>query len=157
MFLAITSIPAVLALTLTLPVVDDGTGDEGALALPTDTDYPADDLSQLSDYDEDADVVDGERMLSPRVGEELHHLVEGGFSPLHSPLGRINHSALRRMTSHSDRSSSDGWDEEDMDKEMLETLRHEEVLEFHRGLTAVQCVLGPAFCVSVIFSKFWQL
>lgn len=153
MFLAITSVPAVLALTLTLPVVDDGTGDEGGLALPIDTDYPADGLSQRSVYEEDADVVDDDRMLSAAVGEELHHLVEGGFSPLHSPLGRIHHSALRRMASRSDDGSSDGWDQDEVGKELLEEIRHEEVLEFHRELTAVQCILGPVFCVSIIFGK----
>ena len=154
MFLAITSVPAVLALTLTLPVVDDGTGDEGGLALPTDVDYPGDDISQLSEYDEDADVIDGERLLSADVGEELHNLVEGNFSPLHSPLGRIRHSALRRMASHSDDGSSDGYDDDQTAKELMEEIRQEEALEFHKDLTAVQCVLGPAFCVLVIFGEF---
>ena len=158
MVLAITSVPAVLALTLTLPVVDDGPIDEGALALPMDdSDEPGgyDDFSDLNHLDEDGDVAGGDRLLAPDVGEELHHLVENGFSPLHSPLGRIHHSTLRRMASRSSLQSGSEEGEqqetEELSKELLEEVREEEALEFHRELTAVQCILGPAFCTYIIF------
>lgn len=66
MFMAVVSVPAILALTLTLPVVDES-GREGAIALPEGESEP---------------------LTHPEIGEELHHLV-AGFSP-HSPLARFN-------------------------------------------------------------------
>jgi sodium/potassium/calcium exchanger 6 len=96
--------------------------------------------------------------LQRDVGEELHHLVDNGFSPLHSPLGRINHTTLRRIASSGaseDGHSSDGEDVQEMSKELLEQIREEEALDFHKGLAAVQCVLGPMFCASVMFGEWF--
>ncbi len=140
MILAITSVPAILALTLTLPVVDDGQN-ESEIALPVDDGEAlnSNEPVEVPDADED-------RLLSANVGEELHHLVDGGFSPLHSPMGLINHVALRRY-------SQDGVDEESLSKELLEDIREEEALEFHKTLTAAQCVLGPMFCALIIFRE----
>ncbi len=163
-FLAITAVPAILALTLTLPVVDDGRGDEGEIALPLDDHEglgPQDGFDALDRHDEEADVEEDNRLLGPNVGEELHHLVEGGFSPLHSPLGRIHHSALLRMASQgSIHSGSEADDDEGEDlaisKEILEEIRQDEALDFHPVLTAAQCILGPAFCTYIICSMFYD-
>ena len=141
MLLAILSVPAIFALTLTLPVVDDGQK-EGGVALPTTRDEPLQaDLEpgMVPEADED-------RLVRSDVGEELHHLVESGFRPLHSPLGRMQHSSLRRV-------SEDVSEQGSLSKELLEDLREEEALEFHKYLTAVQCVLGPMFCVLIIFRE----
>lgn len=168
MFLAITSVPAILALTVTLPVVDDGPRDEGAVALPMDDDeafdgHAGDEFDQLDQQGEDGDVDEEDQLLAPDVGEELHHLVDRGFSPLHSPLGRIHHTALRRMASRealspgSDQGEFAEEDVGDASKEMEEELEEEEAMEFHPVLTAVQCILGPAFCTLIIFSTSSRL
>jgi len=144
MTLAVLSVPAILALTLTLPVVDEGQGDEGAVALPMTDDEPLNEgADQVSGIVPDADE---DRLLRADVGEELHHLVDSGFSPLHSPLGRINYATLHHV-------EEDGIDGESISKELLEEIREEEALGFHKSLTAVQCVLGPMFCALVIFRK----
>ncbi|WWD20576.1 hypothetical protein CI109_105052 [Kwoniella shandongensis] len=175
MILAIMSVPAILALTLTLPVVDDGRPEEGAVALPIaddeglneDGSYVGDEDGEDSleteverdDYDDEAD-----RLLQPEMGEELHHLVDHGFSPLHSPLGRISHSALRRMNHHVEEGEVGGdgeenGDEEDeeLNKELYEEMEQERGLEFNKYLTAAQCVLGPVFCAFIIFSDMSYL
>lgn len=66
--MAIVSVPALLALTLTLPVVDDADG-EGGIALPMGEDEPLDEETGR---------------VTPQIGEELHHLADEGFHPLHS-------------------------------------------------------------------------
>jgi sodium/potassium/calcium exchanger 6 len=154
MILAIMSVPAILVLTLTLPVVDDGRVEEGGIALPSGEDEPLDDgervstsrrQSYASQEGSEAESY-GDRLLGADVGEELHHLVDGGFSPLHSPLGRIHHSASRRSMDNLEAGGA-------MDEEALEEAKEDEALEFHKVLTAVQCVLGPVLCCSVVFSK----
>lgn len=173
MAMAVLSVPAILALTVTLPVVDDGRSDEGAVALPEGDDEPLNEhclgpYERVEEDDEDDPDAD-ERGLTPEIGEELHHLVEGGFSPMRSPLGRISHTKLRRAlhdeegrirsnggdaASTSDASGDDDDAEEDeMTKELVEDIRQEEVLEFNKYLTAVQCVLGPLFCVWIVFGE----
>ena len=149
MILAIVSVPPILALTLTLPVVDDGQS-EGAVALPITNDealFDEPDVGSgiIPDADED-------RLLSSNIGEELHHLVDSGFSPLHSPIGRLHHSDLHRLR-------DSGQSESNPSKELLEEIQQEEALDFHKSLAAVQCVLGPMFCVLIIFRKssiLWQ-
>lgn len=172
MIMAVLSVPAILALTVTLPVVDDGRSDEGGIALPEGDDEPLNEPhgGAPGDSDDDEDDPDAdERGLTPEIGEELHHLVEGGFSPMRSPLGRISHTKLRRalhdeeerIRSHGGDAASlsdaseDGGDAEDdeMTKELVEDIRQEEVLEFNKYLTAAQCVLGPLFCVWIVFGE----
>ncbi|WRT70557.1 uncharacterized protein IL334_007555 [Kwoniella shivajii] len=169
MILAITSVPAILALTLTLPVVDDGgQGDQGGIALPTDTEEGLDDRIDGDDQtecssDEGSANEENDHFLNPGIGGELHHLVDHGFSPLHSPLGRISHSSLRRLNSHiedgGDLELEDGVDDDKED--LIEELNEERGLEYNKWLTATQCVLGPTFCVFVMFSEqpyfFWVL
>ncbi|WVQ70599.1 hypothetical protein IAR50_000118 [Cryptococcus sp. DSM 104548] len=178
MVLAIVTAPQILALTLTLPVVDDGHEmEEGEIqldeeeGLPMHASPPGSDVSgEGSDeevgYGDEDDEAD--RLLTPHVGEELHHLVDHGFSPLHSPLGRIHHSASRRMGYQAEfgglspvRSEEyvEGEGDElqngaDESVDSSEGLREgcEEALLFNKYLTAVQCVLGPLFCCFITFN-----
>ena len=150
MFLGITSVPAILALTLTLPVVDDGrrSDTEGALQLPIAEDEPlADPEAPLTmsppSVDDDFSDSDSDRQLSADVGEELHHLVDG-FSPLRSPLPHF-----RRISELHD-SILDS--EHDDSKEGMGEAQ-EDTLDFNKYLTATQCVLGPLFCALVIFRE----
>ena len=154
MFLAVVSIPSILALTLTLPVVDDGGQESGGVALPTAEDEPLQgaEVDMLSNGDDEE--ADENRRLRPEIGEELHHLVDNHFSPLHSPLGRISHSALRRQYSHVEGQGEDDADAEDEEqKEIWEDIEEDEALDFNKVLTASQCVLGSAWCALVIFGE----
>ncbi|WWC72436.1 uncharacterized protein I206_106398 [Kwoniella pini CBS 10737] len=180
MILAITSVPAILALTLTLPVVDDGCREEGGVALPTTEDEglndPEADCVEHGEYQDEGtetemeDVMEEEsdRLLNPEIGEELHHLVDHGFSPLHSPLGRISHGSIRRLNSHLESGdltlgNTEHTNEEGHTKEedLYEEMNEERGLEFNRWLTAVQCVLGPTFCIFIVFNDqsyfYWVL
>ena len=142
MVLAVVSVPAIFALTITLPVVDDAQS-EGTMALP----MPNEEALGEGPYLEPVLLeVDEDPLMNPYVGEELHHLVDGGFSPLHSPLGRITHTNLRR-------SSEIGNERAIISKELLEEIDEEVALDFNKPLAAVQCVLGAMFCVSIVFSK----
>ncbi|WVF67966.1 hypothetical protein IAT40_002728 [Kwoniella sp. CBS 6097] len=172
MVLAVTSVPAILVLTLTLPVVDDGgQNDEGGVALPIGegeglteaADWEGDDddddrtlSDSSSQFEEGEDEAD--RLLLPEIGEELHHLVDHGFSPLHSPLGRISHAALRRASEHIEAGGEVGMgdvgagdDEENVKEEVYEEIEEERGLQYNKYLTAAQCVFGPTFCAFIIF------
>ncbi|KAL7422914.1 hypothetical protein Q5752_002211 [Cryptotrichosporon argae] len=140
MVLAVLSAPAILALTLTLPVVDDGQG-EGGVALSVTDGEPLVEDGEGECEDEDAsaeldgdDCEEGDARLSAAVGEELHHLLEGGFSPLHPPH-------------YADSGEHDAAADDE--------------LEFHPVLTAAQCVIGPCFCAYTIFGGttyvFWVM
>jgi sodium/potassium/calcium exchanger 6 len=142
MILSIFSVPAILVLTLTLPVVDDGDR-EGGIALPDSDQEPltADlEPGQLVEQDY------GDGLLRPDIGEGLHHLVDGGFSPLHSPLGRI-HSSRRTPEEYEEEEEDDG----ERGQELMEALEREESFGFNKSLTAAQCVFGPTFCAYIIF------
>lgn len=172
--LSVFSVPAIFVLTLTLPVVDDGNREDGGggISLPEGEGEPLipdlepgrmvpDSASGPGDWhhpDQDAEEEEGDPFLRPDVGEGLHHLVEGGFSPLHSPLGRIHHSARRFETQTQSASQSprtyaceSDRDEDEMTKELLEGLEQEEALEFNKSLCAAQCILGPTFCAYIVF------
>jgi sodium/potassium/calcium exchanger 6 len=167
MILAITSVPAIFALTITLPVVDNGRGDEGGIALPSDASDPLNDGQEPLDPESEGedgyldDVEEDDRRMSDDIGESLHHLVDERFSPLHSPLGRLyhrrSHSRLRSPLRHPIDEENEGelvfGDDEDGKEELLEEEEEDEALEFHKTLTAVQCVLGPGLCCLVMFRK----
>lgn len=211
MILATMSVPAILALTLTLPVVDDGNemeqggvrledgdeyggGDDGDLSGDylddgydrdddTDEDHETYGHGEGEEYDYDQGEEEADRLLNPQIGEELHHLVDHGFSPLHSPLGRIYHAAKSRMNQHVEygdedegnlgsgglsparNEEEDGYEEEEdffareegkeIDDECEEAC--EQAMEFNKYLVATQCVLGPAFCCFIMFSTFIHL
>ncbi|WVQ86023.1 hypothetical protein IAT38_008191 [Cryptococcus sp. DSM 104549] len=190
MVLALMSVPAILVLTVTLPVVDDGReGEEGAVKLDVEDGEGLDggvgreeegecdeceseeDEAQPWDIDEPRDGGEDDRLLNPHVGEELHHLVDHGFSPLHSPLGRIYSQARHRANWHPEagplgvlspvRSEEGEWEEvsgnevsevgEEDGEESCDECDEEE-LQFNKYLTAVQCVLGPLFCTFITFN-----
>jgi sodium/potassium/calcium exchanger 6 len=155
MILSIFSVPAILVLTLTLPVVDDGNNDrEGGIALPESSEEPLAmpdfDLDLENGPEDDEEEEEGDGLLRPEIGEGLHHLVEGGFSPLHSPLGRIHHSRQRGNSSPGSIDDECCGDEDELD------LNRDEALEFNKSLTAAQCVFGPTFCAYIIFSESAQ-
>lgn len=153
-FLSVFSVPAIFVLTLTLPVVDDGGRAEGGIALPETEDEPmAPDLepglSTPPTHEDEEEEEDP--FLRPDVGEGLHHLVEGGFSPLHSPLGRIHHSA--RRVSDAAAAGEEEEEDEEMTKELLEEWEQEQALDFNKPLCAAQCIFGPAFCAYILFGQ----
>ncbi|ODN82801.1 hypothetical protein L202_01073 [Cryptococcus amylolentus CBS 6039] len=177
MALAIITVPQVLALTLTLPVVDDGHEmEEGEIRLDEGEGLPLHDSSGSDGEGEgesdgeggDDEDDEADRLLDPHVGEELHHLVDHGFSPLHSPLGRIHHSAMRKMGYHAESGGlspvrSEEYAEGEGDEHLDEIYGDVEgsdgkgeecegALEFNKYLTAVQCVLGPLFCCFITFN-----
>jgi sodium/potassium/calcium exchanger 6 len=142
-------------------VVDDGNREEGAgdIALPEGEDEPlvpdSEDRHPNDHWEEEEEEEDDDDpYLRPDVGEGLHQLVEGGFSPLHSPLGRIHHSARRFEESlHDDDEDGEEGDEE-ITKELIEEMEEEEALRFNKSLCAAQCVLGPTFCSYIVFGRF---
>ena len=152
MVLAVLCVPAVLALTITLPVVDDGQGSEGAIALAEGEEEPLNDDEDGGAHESVYEAEQEDRNLTPNIGEELHHLVDHGFSPLHSPLGRISHSALRRVSMvQTPDDVEEGDPGADALSELIEDMEEEEALDFHPALAATQCVLGPIFCTVIIF------
>lgn len=209
MILSSMSVPAILALTLTLPVVDDGyemeqggvkleDGDEYGFGADGDFDgdylgdgYDRDGNVEGDDetygegegeqYDYDQGQEEADQLIDPQIGEELHHLVDHGFSALHSPLGRIYHAAKSRMNQHVEfgegaegdvgsgglsparSGGEDGYGEEEdllaaeeeqaIDDEWQEEC--EQAMEFNKYLVATQCVLSPAFCCFIMFSMLY--
>nr|ODN96135.1 hypothetical protein L204_03826 [Cryptococcus depauperatus CBS 7855] len=173
MILAVMSVPAILALTLTLPVVDDGQEmQQGGVKLEEGENGEfvgeyADNSSQEEDLDNSGRGQDeSDRLLDSHIGGELHHLVDHGFSPLHSPLGRIRHASMHRLGQHveagavSPLSSMMGGEYSDEEEQHLveenEQLCEEEcaridALNFNKYLCAAQCVLGPLFCTFISF------
>lgn len=172
--LSVYSVPAIFVLTLTLPVVDDGNREEGGIVLPEGEDEPLVpglnldlDLepgrySDQDDMEERDEQEEGDPFLRPDVGEGLHQLVEGGFSPLHSPLGRIHQSQLanaRRAEAEEEQSDGDwdgegrvsGEEDEEIEKGLMEEMEEEQALQFNKSLCAAQCVLGPTFCSYIVF------
>jgi len=146
MILSVFSVPAILVLTLTLPVVDDGVR-EGGIALPESSEEPlATDLEPGQLVEEEY----GDGLLRPDIGEGLHHLVDGGFSPLHSPLGRIHLSSRRTPDEYEEEEEDDG----ERGQELMEALEREESFGFNKSLTAAQCIFGPTFCAYIIFSEY---
>lgn len=150
MILSVFSVPAILVLTLTLPVVDDGDR-EGGIALPESEEEPLASDLDLENGQEAAEE-EGDGLLRPDIGEGLHHLVEGGFSPLHSPLGRIHQHQTRRQTPvDSPLLNGDEDEDETMEDELMHALEREEAFNFNKSLTAAQCIFGPTFCAYIIF------
>jgi sodium/potassium/calcium exchanger 6 len=157
MILSVFSVPAILVLTLTLPVVDDGDR-EGGIALPESEEEPlATSFETELENGQQLAEEEGDGLLRPDIGEGLHHLVEGGFSPLHSPLGRIHHQQTRRQSPvDSPLLSGDGEDEE-MEEELMHEMEREEAFTFNKSLTAAQCIFGPTFCAYIICSRSTSL
>lgn len=124
MGLAVLSVPAIFILTLTLPVIDDGRGDEGGLALPGDEDEP------LMDATENDSGDDEDHAVRREISGELHHLVENGYPH------------RRRSVDADSASSCSACSEED------------DCMAFNPTLTAAQCFFGPVVCGYLVFRTY---
>lgn len=146
--LGIFASPAILALTLTLPVVDDSAEGltlerGGAIQLDGesqqgDAPYGAQNEAEhgVVSHSNDADAEDEQQVMG-FAGRDLHRrvLAPGNTSPSESAaLG-----ASGKYDAEAEEECSDG--------------DAEEVLLFNKYLTAVQAVLGTLFCSCVIFCK----
>lgn len=138
MALAILSVPAIFILTLTLPVVDDGRGDEGGVALPLTDDEP---LTDGHYNDEDEEDEDEDRPIRPEIGEGLHHLVDRGARLSRQPSTNfVRSGAVSPCGSDRDDESCCSQDSDDCD-----------TLAFNPKLTAAQCICGPSVCAYLAF------
>lgn len=135
MALAVLSAPSIFCLTLTLPVVDDGRGDEGGIALPDG------DIGSIY-----SPSPTGSRRSSQDLGpeEQLEHLVEE-FSarPRHA---HFESSVIVR--------SGSPCPSDDNGSEVISEC---DVLDFNPVLTAVQCILGPMSVIYLVFQDEWFL
>lgn len=134
MALAILSAPSIFFLTLTLPVVDDGRGDEGGVALPGGED----DAFDTASVDSRRSSVD-----HSEIGEALHHhLVDGhNLRPRHA---HFESSTIVRSGSPCPSSEYD----------VQSNVSDCDVLDFNPALAAAQCVFGPVLCCYLVFRKF---
>ncbi len=146
MVLAVFATPAILALTLTLPVVDDAaeglTLNQGGVEL-TGAEWEGANPSDVENGDghagteQDAEVED-ERLKTSQAGRHLHHLAVGGGLP--SPMSE-------------DRPGKD-LEELDLDQEDQESHTTEDSFLYNRYLAAAQCVAGPLFCAYAMFCEW---
>lgn len=139
MVLAVLSTPALLILTLTLPVVDDGrAGDEGEIALPGEEDEELGLNGNANGLTEEPEPRD--RLVAGDLSDDMHNLVEGGvYRRQHMP----DSSAIVR-SGVSCAASEDGEDEEEC------------VLEFSPILASLQCFFGPVVCAWLLFRECHQ-
>lgn len=142
MALAVLSVPAIFILTLTLPVVDDGRNDEGGVALPLTDDEPLTDERYRNDEEDDEDE---DRQISPRTGQELHHLVDELASlPRRGSSSMVRSGAMTPCSSdHDDDASCCSHDSDECD-----------TLAFNPHLTAAQCIFGPSVCAYLAFREY---
>lgn len=148
--LGIFASPAILALTVTLPVVDDSaeglTLEQGGAIRLDDHDAAAGDAPYqgqneaehgIVNHSNDADAEDEQQVMG-LAGHDLHRrlLAPGNMSPGGSPVLE----------------ASQGKYDQDAQEECTESDR-DEVLLFNKYLTATQAVLGTLFCSCVIFCK----
>lgn len=147
--LGIFASPAILALTVTLPVVDDSaeglTLEQGG-AIRLDNDAGAGDAPYqgqneaehgIVNHSNDPDAEDEQQVMG-LAGHDLHRrlLGPGNMSPGGSPVLHASH----------------GKYDQDAQEECAES-DTEDVLLFNKYLTATQAVLGTLFCSCVIFCK----
>lgn len=142
--LAILSVPAIFCLTLTLPVVDDGRGGDGGIALPIDdeplTDHThalplveQDDYGPIDDEDEDDDA-------DVRSFQHLHSHLHLHRRASISPIALVRSGSPTFDDDGSDTLSAIVDDGSDCDE-----------IEYNVYLTAAQCVLGPVVCTYLLF------
>lgn len=131
--LGIFASPAIFALTVTLPVVDDSA--EGVA------------LNQ-------GGVTLGEEPAGEAFGEEergiIHHTDDAEGEDSQRVTGHAGWDLHRRVLAPGD----PGTPDKDGRSETCSEAMEEEVLLFNKYLTAVQAVLGTLFCSCVIFCKF---
>ncbi|KAL1409897.1 hypothetical protein Q8F55_003896 [Vanrija albida] len=144
--LAILSVPAIFCLTLTLPVVDDGRGGDGGIALPIE-DEPLTDhtnalpLVEQDDYTPvDGDEYDDDDDADVRSFQHLHSHLHLHRRASISPIALVQ-------------SSSPGFDDDASDtlSAIADDLSDCDGVEYNPYLTAAQCVLGPVVCTYLLF------
>ncbi|KAJ9120632.1 hypothetical protein QFC22_002561 [Naganishia vaughanmartiniae] len=162
--LGIFATPAILALTVTLPVVDDAAEgislnqggiklEDGDTALPEDLDAGNGVYGQQNEaehggivhHTNDAEAED-DQQVAAHAGTDLHRrLLAPGGAGEWSPVSPLPYSPSRGIGKYVDEVlvGEDGCSEGS----------EEQVLLFNKYLTALQAVLGTLFCSCVIFSE----
>lgn len=144
--LGIFASPAILALTLTLPVVDDSAEgvalNQGGVALGED-DEAATNPEEDSRFGMQADAERG----------IVHHTFDASGEDSQTVMGQAGWDLHRRVLAPGEVGSPDGDKDAREDGEACSVESEEEVLLFNKYLTAVQSVLGTLFCSWVIFCK----
>ena len=171
--LAILAVPAILALTLTLPVVDTEADDDDSFSEKSSVAGDESDeeaaLSGEEDEDDDAFFSPKNRARDVRIASGLsgHELVLGdpwGAVPeshrqVLTHAGSTDFGLDSRLLSVPDLNVSGGGgqieltDGDEQEREACED-ECEDDLKWSKELTAAQLVLGPSFCVGIIFGEF---
>ena len=151
--------PAIFALTLTLPVVDDEAEgcslNKGGIILTDDIPSDVDlETAQSSSAQHD----DPSKHFAAHAGAGLHHLIlDAGMPSPASPHSRHDH---HQSDYFSQNAGSPGVGEtpgvgSDLEERSVESEQHSvgHALLFNKYLTAAQCIFGPLFCSSVFFCK----
>jgi sodium/potassium/calcium exchanger 6 len=151
--------PAIFALTLTLPVVDDEAEgcslNKGGIVLTDDlpSDIDLETAGAISNVE-----TDNSKHFAAHAGAGLHHLILDAGMP--SPASGVQHDHHHHQTDYFDHNPYDpeggqvpvaGSDSEGRSIES----QHSDgrALLFNKYLTAAQCVFGPLFCSSVFFCE----
>jgi sodium/potassium/calcium exchanger 6 len=155
--LAIFASPAIFALTLTLPVVDDeaegcSVNKRGVVLGDDDSNLDNVDLERdgISHQFHNAEEEDG-KQVAGRAGADLHHLIMGDGVP--SPASERDfhehhhHYHGREMEPYASGEQGEGGEIDDASSD-------DHVLLFNKYLTAAQCAFGALFCSTVFFCKF---
>jgi sodium/potassium/calcium exchanger 6 len=146
--LGIFASPAILALTLTLPVVDDSAEgvalNQGGVALGED-----DEAATESEDGRFGMQADAERGI-------VHHTSDASGEDSQTVMGQAGWDLHRRVLAPGEVGSPDGDKDVREQGEACSVESEEEVLLFNKYLTAVQSVLGTLFCSCVIFCEHPQ-
>ncbi|KAJ9091649.1 hypothetical protein QFC19_009019 [Naganishia cerealis] len=164
MVLGIFATPAILALTVTLPVVDDAAEgvslNQGGIKIEDDESIPDEDAIGVGNtgvygqqneverggvwhHTDDAEAEDSQQ-VSSHAGMELHRrlLAPGGVAES-TPVSPLIRSPTHGIGRYVDEVVGDECSDSS----------EEQVLLFNKYLTALQSVLGALFCSYVIFSE----
>lgn len=163
--------PAILALTITLPVVDDEaegcTLHRGGIVLPeSDADAELGETNALT-----GTTIQGDAKPSPipqhhhTIGSELHHLVVDGGLPSPTVHASGDHAHHNHHGQHPGGSSTPRSDmvNDARSERLCKTETHSQcsddahALLFNKYLTAAQCIFGTLFCSIVFFGKSTRL
>jgi sodium/potassium/calcium exchanger 6 len=152
--------PAILALTLTLPVVDDEAEgcslNKRGIALEDDDDLAGGDAERGQGIAYNGDTS---KHFAASAGAGLHHLIlDGGLPSPASGHGHYDHR--HRDADYLDREADGPGDDPELhtkfggDQELSSDGGSDgQALLFNKYLTAAQCVFGSLFCSSVFFCK----
>lgn len=160
--LGIFASPAIFALTLTLPVVDDEAEgcsiNRGGIVLTNDN-IPSDvDLETAqSTIGQHGDVS---KHVAAHAGAGLHHLIlDAGMPTPSSPQAHHDHRHQADYFSQGGTTLDVGETpraHDEAEQSSLESGQHSDghAILFNKYLTAAQCVFGPLFCSSIFFCEF---